>query len=426
MNLLYITTNVPWPLNSGGNQAFYMMADYIRHCHQLSILFKVRNSEEKKAVEVLKRKWDNVTFYVLDESSEVYRKSDRLLESLSWYDSLMYRMFDFISHSVQRKMRRKIRKIDFVKSNSTLYEDLDGINHVFCDYVYEISRKGFDAIQIEFYENLPFVYLLPRGVKKIFVHHEIRFVRNEIELSLFKKQSAAEKMLLEQHKAREIAALDAYDTIITLTEKDKEKLAQYIPQDKIYVSPAITNAAEMKNLPFKPTNGLAFVGSCAHFPNADAIIWYIEKVLPVLRQKCKNIPCLNIIGNWNQKMIKGMDINEQEVKLTGFVPDLQKYLNGKISIVPIRIGSGMRMKILDSVAAGSPIVTTSVGCEGLPMINEKNCLIADTAEDFADAIIRMIQDKEMQQIFAQTAQNIEKGMLDNEVLQQKRCAIYDF
>ena len=171
MNLLYITTNVPWPLNSGGNQAFYMMADYIRHCHQLSLLFKVRNSEEKKAVEVLKRKWDNVTFYVLDESSEVYRKSDRLLESLSWYDSLMYRMFDFISHSVQRKMRRKIRKIDFVKSNSTLYEDLDGINHVFCDYVYEISRKGFDAIQIEFYENLPFVYLLPRGVKKIFVHY---------------------------------------------------------------------------------------------------------------------------------------------------------------------------------------------------------------------------------------------------------------
>ena len=121
-----------------------------------------------------------------------------------------------------------------------------------------------------------------------------------------------------------------------------------------------------------------------------------------------------------------MDINEQEVKLTGFVPDLQKYLNGKISIVPIRIGSGMRMKILDSVAAGSPIVTTSVGCEGLPMINEKNCLIADTAEDFADAIIRMIQDKEMQQIFAQAAQNIEKGMLDNEVLQQKRCAVYDF
>ena len=153
MNLLYITTNVPWPLNSGGNQAFYMMADYIRHCHQLSLLFKVRNSEEKKAVEVLKRKWDNVTFYVLDESSEVYRKSDRLLESLSWYDSLMYRMFDFISHSVQRKMRRKIRKIDFVKSNSTLYEDLDGINHVFCDYVYEISRKGYKPISLEVLRN---------------------------------------------------------------------------------------------------------------------------------------------------------------------------------------------------------------------------------------------------------------------------------
>ena len=59
-------------------------------------------------------------------------------------------------------------------------------------------------------------------------------------------------------------------------------------------------------------------------------------------------------------------------------------------------------------------------------LQDGDIIIADTAEDFADAIIRMIQDKEMQQIFAQAAQNIEKGMLDNEVLQQKRCAVYDF
>ena len=144
-----------------------------------------------------------------------------------------------------------------------------------------------------------------------------------------------------------------------------------------------------------------------------------------MRRICQSVPRLNVVGNWDRKAIKRLDVNDAEVRFIGFVDNLQEFINGKISVVPIRIGSGMRMKILDSVAACSPLVTTSKGCEGLPMINGKNCLIGDTAETFAEAIVQMVHDEKMQEAYAIDAQQMGMGFLDEETLLQKRAAVYE-
>ena len=424
MKLLYITPYIPWPLNSGGNQAFFMMADYIRHHHQLSLLLRVNGHHGQDAVEELKKRWDNVTFYVFDEQS-VKGQVKGVQAALSSRDRLLYGWYDSLSRSLRRKMRRIIRKVDFVKSHSMLFNDATDIDLSYCDYVYEVSRKGFDAVQIEFYEYLNLVYLLPSDLKKVFVHHELRFVRNQTEMSLFKEKLPTDTILYEQQKACEIAALHLYDIVVTLTEVDKEILSQYIPANKICVSPAITNSVGMHHLSFTPAKELVFVGSNAHFPNADAVEWYVGEVLPVLRRLCQSVPRLNIVGNWDRKAIKRLNVNDAEVRFAGFVDDLQEFINGKISVVPIRIGSGMRMKILDSVSACSPLVTTSKGCEGLPMIHGKNCLIGDTAETFAEAIVQMMNDEKMQEAYAVDAQQVGTGFLDEETLLQKRAAVYE-
>ena len=424
MKLLYITPYIPWPLNSGGNQAFFMMADYIRRHHQLSLLLKVNGHHEQAAVEELKKKWDNVSFYVFDEQS-VKGQVKGVQAALSSRDRFLYRWYDSLSRSLHRKMRRIIRKVDFVKSHSTLFNDAADMDQSYCDYVYEVSRIGFDVVQVEFYEYLYLAYLLPHDLKKVFIHHELRFVRNEIEMSLFKEKLTTENFLYEQQKAYEITALNVYDIIVTLTEVDKEILSQYIPAKKICVSPAITNSVGMHHLSYTPADELVFVGSNAHFPNADAVVWYVREILPVLRRKCQCVPRLNVVGNWDRKMIKFLNVNETEVRFVGFVENLQEFINGKVSVVPIRIGSGMRMKILDSVSAGSPLVTTSKGCEGLPMNHGKNCLIGDTAETFADAIVQMMHDKKQQESLAVEAQQMGKDFLDEKTLLQKRLAVYE-
>ena len=113
------------------------------------------------------------------------------------------------------------------------------------------------------------------------------------------------------------------------------------------------------------------------------------------------------------------------LQFTGFIDDLSTFVNGKISIVPIRIGSGMRIKLLDSVWAASPIVTTSKGCEGLPFANEKNCLIADSAQDFANAIMQMLANKDdLQKNLVETASDTISGSIDTAQLIEQRMKFY--
>ena len=117
---------------------------------------------------------------------------------------------------------------------------------------------------------------------------------------------------------------------------------------------------------------------------------------------------------------------EPSLNFTGYIDDLGKFLNGKISVVPIRIGSGMRMKLLDSAIAASPVVTTSKGCEGLPFANGKNCLIADTPSEFADAVVKMIGNQgNIQEMFVQNAMEEIPSIVDANRQIQRRLELYN-
>lgn len=150
---------------------------------------------------------------------------------------------------------------------------------------------------------------------------------------------------------------------------------------------------------FSPAKELVFIGSGSHFPNADGLIWFCKNVLPILRKEEKTIN-LNVVGVWDEEIRTLIKNICHEVHFTGFIDDLSGFLSGKISIVPIRIGSGMRMKILDSIMSFSPIVTTSKGCEGLPLIHKQNCLIADNPEDFAHATKTLMNNINLQKQYA--------------------------
>ncbi len=437
MKLLYITTYVPWPLGSGGNQAFFVMADYVRKHHDLSVLLYAHSSKERKNIEELKKIWSDVTFYVYDPSipqKDLQEVDDLVLPpTATLKDKLTYKFFDFLYRSMSRKMTRKRLKYaisedketDFVKAYSTLFMETDDITIPFCKYVKKVSAQGFDVVQVEFFEYLPLVYMLPHDTKKVFVHHELRFIRNQIEMSLFKNLKISETLLYESKKAQEIGALAAFDTIITLTEVDKNILSEYLPSKNIRVSPAITKAVSMKYLTFHPAHELVFVGNSDHFPNVDAMVWFCSEVLPLLEQKMSALPKIHVMGVWRPNIMERLKEIFPIINFTGFVDDLEGFMNGKISIVPIRIASGMRMKILDSIASAAPVITTSKGCEGLPMVNNENCLIADTEEDFANAIVRMLGDVELQETLVKNAQNTDTGMLDDEELFARRLSVYE-
>ncbi len=449
MNILYIIPYIPFPLNSGGNQAFFNMVNEARKVHQVSLLLRIRNDKDRENAGQLQEVWPDARLYLLDETATNAQAKTTAAEEdaeLSGVTAWKCRLFDSIRRSMERKIRRNTRRAlmkkkaeaiaredsvatneilgSFVREHSVLYHTIDG-NEDFYEYVYQTSRQGFDLIQIEFYEYLPLVYLLPKDVKKVFVHHELHYVRVENEMNLFDRISQADRLKYQMDFQEELSALNQYDKIVTLTEVDRELLSVHIPSDKLYVSPALTEACKATTQQeWQPARDLVFIGGGDHFPNADGVMWLATKVLPALRQTGTNAK-VYVVGKWDKVMQEQIHAFAPNIVFTGFVENLMSFLCGKISVVPIRIGSGMRMKILDSINAGTPMVTTSKGCEGLPLRDGEHCFITDDATVFAQRIAQLMQNKDVQKKFVEAARSQMGGQMDGSELLRRRMALYE-
>ena len=417
MRILLILPYIPYPLDSGGNQAVFTMVDNLRKSHKVSMLLRGGRKEYIAALEHL---WPDVEFFV-------YRGG----ENMGSWMPLKGRILSYFAGSFARKLNRFFYRYWPARRDMDNMLRIRTLNNLrpadpdygYCRFVSMISRQGFDMVQTEFSELIGLCYFLPEDTIKVFVHHEIGFVRKKNELDLLPDPTFEDSVRYELGKDREISMLRRYDHIITLTETDRNILSEYIPGERISVSPAVVRIDEA--LPFRESGAeFVFTGGSDHFPNYDGVNWFCECVLPVMRTKMSGFK-VYVVGSWKKKAAKWISARYPEVEFTGFVPDLRRFLNGKITVVPVRIGSGMRMKILDAVWSSSPFVTTTKGVEGQDFTDGKDCIIADTAESFADALVRLSAKADLQRSMADNALRTVSRMYDPASMLSRRLDVYD-
>ncbi|MGL4519992.1 MAG: glycosyltransferase [Phocaeicola sp.] len=416
--ILIITPYVPYPLNSGGNQAFFMMVNHLRNDFTISLALSITPKESHK-IESLKELWPNVTFCVHIKKKKSLFNRIRGGGKGFWH---------WINESSKRKIDRITKKTDPQRANSTLYNSqFIPFSEDFCHFIYGVSRKGFDIIQVEFYEYLSLIHLLPTDTKNVFIHHELRYIRNENELHLFNHPSISDNLLLKVARGYEISMLSHYNYIFTLTDVDGAKLKDEINSStQIKVSPAaIVREPKEVAVEFKPnhTNRLVFLGSEGHYPNFDAVVWFCNEIAPLLRAKSFNFT-FEVIGGWKTKHLAKEIGHSPELRLLGYVEDLDKCMEGSVMVVPIRIGSGMRIKILDAIASFIPFITTTKGTEGIDMRHQKECLIVDTPEQYAEAIIALCGDVTLQKQLAMNAFNRLQQIYVPHEMVEKRKSFY--
>ena len=439
MRILYIIPWIPYPLSSGGAQAFFNYADVLRHDNNTTLLLSVHNDEEDENAEKLKAVWPDVSIIKYDFRSDwEYMRLAPPHDDFSSKTRAEIKWLNKIKNSCERKINRRLNKSHkpiYLDSDSkirlrnevaVLYNENRDMTSGYLGFVQEVASQGFDVIQVEFYESLPLVYVLPQDVRKIFVHHEIRFVHNDDEMRLFKQVTAKDRYTYATQKAMELDALSKYDRIVVLSDVDKSIIMKYLPDADVYVSPAMTQAMvnERQELQFAPCHDLVFVGNSNHLPNVEGIMWFLTDVMPKLIS-CGYDGTVWVTGKWDHGIQHAMTEACNKVQFTGFVDDLQLFLNGKITLVPIRIGGGIRMKILDSVASYSPIVSTVKGCEGLPLHNSENSFVTDDADEFCQSILRFTDDTELQQRFATNAKDCIRTEMNPQKLLEIRKKTYE-
>ena len=176
--------------------------------------------------------------------------------------------------------------------------------------------------------------------------------------------------------------------------------------------------------PASPTvagHELLFVGGLHWPPNADAVAYFIDEIFPLVRSRLPDAH-LTVVGRTDARVQHRLR-TISGVTFAGHVPDIEPFFRrSRAMVVPLRSGSGMRVKILDALARGMPTVTTSVGCEGIDARSGSHLLIADTPTAFAAAVVRLLTDDELAMSLSKSSRELVQNKYDESVVGRQTLA----
>ncbi len=246
---------------------------------------------------------------------------------------------------------------------------------------------------------------LPVAIDTVDVH----FSREEKKSVLYARDLSSAKNL----KAEELSVYDKADTLIAVSKADADILRQHFPLKRIVVIPLIYDP-EPNRVSFKDRKDLLFVGNFVHPPNSDALIQYCSRILPLLRKKLPNIKTY-IVGANSLPLLE--DFANDDVIITGFIPDLKHFLDRcRLTVAPLRYGAGTNGKLLESLAAGLPVITTRVGMEGIA--DERGMIVAADPEGFVDGIVRLYNDEALWNSMSESGRALIESRFASQVVKE--------
>lgn len=186
-----------------------------------------------------------------------------------------------------------------------------------------------------------------------------------------------------------------FNKTLVVSRIDQKYLKELDENMNIEVLP---NGVDLEKYPFKQNahekKQICFVGTMKYFPNIDAVVWFCREILPLIKKEIPDIK-FYIVGTAPPRRVRELS-KIKEVYVTGEVASVNEYVwNSAVSVAPIRVGAGIQNKILESMALGTPVVTTSIGLEGIEAVPEKHILVADKPNEFAQQVIRLTKNNEL-------------------------------
>jgi len=207
------------------------------------------------------------------------------------------------------------------------------------------------------------------------------------------------------HRMRDLElelARNADHTIVT-TEDDRRSLAAEGIR-AITIVPVIQRARSGPSPGFASRRDLLFLGNYVHKPNEDAVRWLCAQIMPIVSHDLPEV-LLTLAGA--QPTPKVFALSSKVVRVPGYVPDLQPVLDRhRIFVAPLRYGAGIKGKVIEALAYGIPVVTTTVGAQGISLRHGRDALLADTPEQFAESVIQLYRNADLWHTLSQNGRNV--------------------
>jgi glycosyltransferase involved in cell wall biosynthesis len=285
-----------------------------------------------------------------------------------------------------------------------------------------LKTQKFDAVILENLTTLNAISLIRKYDKAV----KIIYDAHNVDTNLAKAALAKNEILPGRLRAINKSEQSLYkivDAVFACSDDDKETFVKMNKGElKVETVPNGVNIPEKKYneaVNAEKTQFLIFCGSLWSVPNAEGLHWFCKKIWPLVLNEFPGLKLLVVgIGDLPQKYAEAY--NTLSTEFTGGVDDVKPWYNkAAISVVPLLTGSGTRLKILEAMGLGVPVISTTIGAEGIKYMDDKEIIIADKENDFANKIIALLKDKNKRERLSVEARNLAVLKYDWDVIGNK-------
>ncbi len=391
MRILFVTKLFPHSHGISGSLIIYNRIRFLKECgHKISLISFIRHSDEPYISEIKPLLSEMELLPDPQMEQPLKRISHRL------FSTVPALFCDVNSISMSRQIGDMVEK-----------------------YHYHVVIAEFSAMGQYLYQN-PW---LP-AVRRIISCHECCTTAylKAIHFHGWTFQGLMKRIMFNHVKRYEFNMYRNVDHILVLTSEERYGLLKHSPDLRISVVPHgvdINYYSPAESLPREES--IVFVGYYPNESNRDAVLWFVRTVWPKLKRRHPGLK-FYVVGRHPTPAIQDLGRRDSQIIVTGEVEDIRVYLNkARVFICPIRMGSGFRAKLLEAMSAGVPVVSTSLGAEGIPSWSGETMLLADTPRQIFKSVSILLSDRYMRESIAGKA----RELIVNRFSKDRGCTVLD-
>lgn len=365
MKILFLTSRLPFPPVGGDKLRTYNFIQHLHKKHELTLISFIENEHELSQINQYRHTFDKIITIKLP-----------VIKS---YQNCLLGLTTTIPLQVHYYKSSKM-------SNAVIEEISAGYDVVFCHLIRMAQYLPEDQDILKVVDFTDAISL--------------NYKRSELyRTGLYSLINTVEARRVYQY---ELETIRRSDIGIFISEVDANYLKNSDNFDKIKI---VENGVNLEKFRFYTdeynSKQLVFVGNMRTFPNTDAVLYFIKKVLPIIKEKISDIQFF-VVGTEPSKEVLKLN-NDNNIFVTGFVESVIPYLNNSLAMVaPMRVGAGLQNKILEAMAVGTPVITTDIGAEGL---DSSKVLLGNKPRDIADHIINLATNSDFRNSIAIQGRN---------------------
>jgi len=393
LKILFLTQIVPYPLDSGPKIKTYNVLRYLAARHQVHLVSFVRSKDEEAAAASLTTLCAGITTVPLKRSR--VRDIAHLVRSLAMRRSFLVHRDD--SHAFRSALRHLM------------------------------SETAFDAVHADQFSMGQFAVDLPLKLRVLDEHNAVWTIVRRAAT----QQRGAPRRLLAEWEWRKVRSYEGemcrrFDRVLVVSEEDRSALREAAGAS--FAAEVLPIAVDTQELVFEPRTRAArhvlSVATMFYPPNSDGVHWFVKEVFPLVQRAVATVQFF-VVGSRPPRSVTKLAWPGSNIVVTGHVNDLEPVLRqAAVLVVPVRSGSGMRVKILEAFARGIPVVSTSVGVEGIAARADEHLLVADEPRAFAEGVVRLLRDPAAAAKLARAARTLVEVRYDWRTVLRGLDAIY--